>query len=145
VSGGVGGEGGRGEWWVLAHPVACLSTLSEIMCCGYTGVTALRPDVGGGLRTYVRASALLFSLATAAALYLPPSFLPGQRGSAPLYFRTSVHFYKSSDVPRRVPPSHSHASRHRIRLAVSYNASEERARGRKRGGARRAGLFLSGT
>jgi len=48
-----------------------LSTVSEIMCCGYTGVTALRPDVGGGLRTYVRAAALSSSHSHLGALYIP--------------------------------------------------------------------------
>lgn len=64
----------RGEWWVLAHPVACLSTVSEIMCCGYTGVTALRPDVGGGLRTYIRMCAreLSSSFAFMRSLSAPP-------------------------------------------------------------------------
>jgi len=75
---------------VLAHPVAWLSTLSEIMCCGYTGVTALRPDVGGGLRMCARvlssSPARFFSLASAAALYLPPSFLLGSGGSAHCIF-----------------------------------------------------------
>jgi len=91
----------------------------------------------------VRASALLFSRTLLLSRHrrrsISPSFpsLVPPFGQRPLYFRTSVHFYKSSDVPRRVPPSHSHASRHRIRLAVSYNASEERARGRKRGEAGR--------
>lgn len=82
VSGGVGGEGGgggRGEWWVLAHPAACLSTVSEIMCCGYTGVTALRPDVGGGLRTYVRVRALLFTRSLSLFFSLTPR-------AAALYF-----------------------------------------------------------
>lgn len=72
MSGGVGeGE----ERWVPTHPTApaCLSTVSEIMCCGYTGVTALRPDVGEGLRTYVRAGALspLRSLTSALYISLP--------------------------------------------------------------------------
>lgn len=67
------------------HSPACLSTVSEIMCCGYTGVTALRPDVGGGLRTYVRAAALLF-LSHFGALYFSPLSLLSGSTVAPIVF-----------------------------------------------------------
>lgn len=69
-----------------ARPSARLSTVSEIMCYGYTRVTALRPDVGGGLRTYVRARALLFALSLRRSIFfsLVPPF--EQHGSAHCIF-----------------------------------------------------------
>lgn len=87
MSGGVGeGE----ERWVPTHPTApaCLSTVSEIMCCGYTGVTALRPDVGEGLRTYVRADelSLLFALSPRRSIFLSLVSPFGQHGSAHCIF-----------------------------------------------------------
>lgn len=70
-----------------AHrPPACLSTVSEIMCCRYTGVTALRPDVGGSLRTYVRARELSSSLSHLGALYFSPLFLLSGSTVAPIVF-----------------------------------------------------------
>lgn len=77
-----------------ARPPAYLSTVSEIMCCGYTGVTALRPDVGGGLRTYVRmrvlpyalSLSLSFSLVFLAALYFSFLFLLSGSTVAPIVF-----------------------------------------------------------
>ena len=85
-----GGVGGGEERWVPAHPPAPanlpLSTVSEIMCCGYTGVTALRPDVGGGLRTYVRAATLLFALSPRRSIYFSPLSLLSSSTVAPIVF-----------------------------------------------------------